>query len=113
MEFCKKVEQCLSSHFYFANIFLTKYITAVSQNPWGICSRVTLWFPNPQNGSEGTYLLLSGRGTVPSQNEKTVNSKEQIFRNPLLFGVIYKCQIPSIPCCHIPYSTLQNNGMRY
>ena len=71
------------------------------------------WFPNPQNGSEGTYLLLSGRGTVPSQNEKTVNSKEQIFRNPLLFGVIYKCQIPSIPCCHIPYSTLQNNGMRY
>lgn len=31
------------------------------------------WFPNPQNGSEGTYSLLSGRDTVPGQNEKTVN----------------------------------------
>lgn len=35
----KKVEQCLSSHFYFENIFLTKHITVVSQYPWGICSR--------------------------------------------------------------------------
>ena len=66
MEFCKKVEQCLSSHVYLANIFLTKYITAVSQYPWGICSRVTLWFPNPQmlksliyNGTVFAYNLCT------------------------------------------------------
>lgn len=35
--------------------------------------QISFVFPNPQNGSEGTYLLLSGRDTVPGQNEKTVN----------------------------------------
>ena len=38
-----------SSHFYFENIFLTKYITVVSQYPWGICSRVTLLVPKSTN----------------------------------------------------------------